>query len=457
MAEPMIDPLRGVLLTDFYQLAMAQAYFDAHMEDTAVFELFVRRLPASRHFLVAAGLEQAVDYLERLRFEDEDLAYLAGLNRFSARFLDHLATVRFTGAMHALPEGTPFFADEPILRVTAPILEAQLLESRLLNIVHFQTTIASKAARCVIAARGRQLVDFGMRRAHEASAALFAARAAYLAGFDATATVAAGARFGIPLSGTLAHSFIEAHDSEQAAFRDFVHSRREATTLLVDTYDTARAVRRVIRLADELKAGAATAAGIRAVRIDSGDLAVQARDARAALDAHGYGNVQIVLSGGLDEHAIEELLSAGAPVDAFGVGTALDVSSDAPALDMAYKLEAYAGRPRRKSSPGKATWPGAKQVYRERNSSGEYLRDRVVGLDEPAEGRALLQEVVRNGRRIAALPPLASIRDSCRAELLSLPPALRELGEGGHGYPVSISDGLRALAERLDAAQDRDA
>jgi len=452
----MSGPPADALLTDFYELAMAQAYFESQMNDTAVFELFVRRLPRTRQFLVAAGLEQVVDYLERLRFEDSDLAYLASLNRFSAPFLDHLGTVRFTGAVHAMPEGTIFFADEPVLQVTAPLIEAQLLESRLLNIVHFQTVIASKAARCVIAARGRQLVDFGMRRAHEASAGLFAARATYLAGFDATATVAAGRRFGIPLSGTMAHSFIEAHDSEQAAFRDFVRSRGEPTTLLVDTYDTARAMQRVISLAGELKAQAVTAGGIRAVRIDSGDLAAQARSARAALDAHGYRDIQIVLSGGLDEHQIEELLTGGVPADAFGVGTALDVSSDAPALDMAYKLEEYAGRPRRKSSPGKATWPGAKQVYREKSSTGRNLSDRVVRLGESAVGQPLLQEVMNNGRRSAPLPPLSRIREYCRAELEALPPPLRELGQGRPGYPVSISEALRSLADSIDSAQARE-
>jgi nicotinate phosphoribosyltransferase len=446
----------NALLTDFYQLAMAQAYFESGMNATAVFELFARRLPPTRQFLVAAGLEQVVDYLEQLHFADEDLAYLASLNKLSTRFLDHLGTVRFTGAVHAMPEGTPFFADEPLLRVTAPVLEAQLIESRLLNIVHFQTTIASKAARCVIAARGRQLIDFGMRRAHEASAALYAARAAYIAGFDATATVAAGQRFGIPLSGTMAHSFIEAHDSEQAAFRNFVGSRGEPTTLLIDTYDTERALQRVISLADELKARAATAGGIRAVRIDSGDLAAQARSARAAFDAHGYGDIRIVLSGSLDELQIEALLAGGVPADAFGVGTALDVSADAPALDMAYKLEEYAGRPRRKSSPGKATWPGAKQVYRQRSPAGQYLHDEIVHVDERTAGQPLLQELLRNGRRVAPLAPLARVRDYCRGELLSLPPALRELGEGRRDYPVSISDALRSLAGSLDSAQARE-
>lgn len=451
----MKDRAPHALLTDFYQLAMAQAYFDSQMHDTAVFELFVRRLPQTRRFLLAAGLEQVVDYLEQLCFEDEELEYLASLGQFSAPFLDHLGRVRFTGALHALPEGTPFFADEPVLRISAPILEAQLLESRLLNIVHFQTVVASKAARCVIAARGRQLIDFGMRRAHEASAALFAARAAYLAGFDGTATVAAGRHFGIPLSGTLAHSFIEAHDSEQAAFRDFVRSRREPTTLLVDTYDTGRALERVIGLIDDLEAQGAAAGGVRAVRIDSGDLAAQARSARALFDARGLRSMQIVLSGGIDELVIEELLAGGVPVDAFGVGTALDVSADAPALDMAYKLQEYAGRPRRKSSPGKATWPGVKQVYRERAASGEYLHDRIVRLAERVPGEPLLGEVMRDGRRVTSLPSLGGIRDHCRAQLRSLPPPLRELGAGSAAYPVAISDALRALAGSLDAAEAR--
>jgi nicotinate phosphoribosyltransferase len=269
--------VHATLLLDLYQLTMGQAYFYLGMKETAVFELFVRRLPATRRFLLLAGIAQAMEYLEELQFKADELEFLAGLGTFSPAFLDHLASLRFTGSVHAMQEGTPFFADEPILRITAPILEAQLVESRLLNIVHFQTLIASKAARCVTAAAGRQLVDFGMRRAHEADAGLYAARAAYLAGFHATATVEAGKRFAIPLSGTMAHSFIEAHAREEAAFRGFVTS-------------------------------------------------------------------------GLDEHRIAELVNGGAPADAFGVGTALDTSADAPALDMAYKLQEYAGRPRRKRS-----------------------------------------------------------------------------------------------------------
>src|SRR5499427_7336086 len=318
-----MEPVTPALLTDLYQLTMAQAYFELGMTGSAVFELFVRRLPGTRRFLLAAGLEQALGYVGTLRFTADELAFLARADLFRSEFLDYLGQVGFSGSIHALAEGTPFFAEEPLLRVTAPILEAQLLESRLINIMHFQTAIASKAARCVIAARGKQLVDFGMRRAHEADAAVLAARAAYLAGFDATATVEAGRRFGIPLSGTLAHSFIEAHDSEEQAFRNFVLSCPERTTLLIDTYDSARGLQRVIALAREF-AAAGGQQGVRAVRIDSGALAAQARRARTELDAHGCRDIRIVLSGSLDEHLIDELVASAVPVDAFGVGTALD-------------------------------------------------------------------------------------------------------------------------------------
>ncbi len=444
-----MNALAPALLTDLYQLTMAQAYFELGMNETAVFELFVRRLPPTRAFLLAAGLEQALESVAGLRFTAEDLAFLAGVGMFRRDFLEHLGRVRFSGAIHALPEGTPFFADEPVVRVTAPILEAQLLESRLLNIVHFQTTIASKAARCVIAARGRQLVDFGMRRAHEADAALLVARAAYLAGFDATATVEAGRRFGVPLSGTLAHSFIEAHDGEEQAFRNFVSSSKAPTTLLIDTYDSRRGVERVIAVARQFAQGS-QGQGVRAVRIDSGDLAAQARMARAALDAQECRELRIVLSGNLDEQLIEGLLRDGVPADAFGVGTSLAVSADAPALDMVYKLQEYAGTPRRKRSAGKATWPGTKQVLRERAASGEYLRDRVVLHDEKLPGEPLLIEVMRNGERRFPAVPLGEIRAHCRSELRALPPAVRALGGGG-AYPVMISEALQALAARLDA------
>lgn len=436
----------GALLTDLYQLTMAHAYFELAMNETAVFELFVRRLPPQRRFLLAAGLERALEHLERLRFASADLEYLESLGAFPRRFLDHLASLRFTGTVHAMQEGTPFFAEEPILRVTAPIIEAQLVESRLINILHFQTLVASKAARCVGAARGRRLIDFGMRRAHEADAAQFAARAAYLAGFDATATVSAAQCFGIPLAGTMAHSFIEAHEHEADAFRRFVLTRPKAATLLVDTYDTQRAVERVIALERELATARSPAHRVQAIRIDSGDLAAQAHAARAALDAAGCSHVEIVLSGGLDEHAIEALVAQATPVDAFGIGTALVVSEDVPALDIAYKLQAYAGVPRRKRSPGKATWPGAKQVYRERDAAGQAIEDHIVLAEEPAAGEPLLAEVMRDGQPLGGAVALEDIRFRCRREVLALPAALRTIGTQRAEYPVTFSPALRRLA-----------
>jgi nicotinate phosphoribosyltransferase len=449
-----VSQSHAALLTDFYQLTMAHAYFALGMRETAVFELFARRLPRTRRFLLAAGLEQIVEYLEEFRFASADIDFLAGLDIFPTAFLEHLATTRFTGSLHAMPEGTPFFENEPIVRVTAPILEAQLVESRLLNLAHFQTLIASKAARCVLAARGRRLVDFGMRRAHGAEAAIHAARAAFLAGFDATATAEAGRRFGIPLSGTMAHSFVEAHDREEEALRNFVAVRGRRTALLIDTYDTERAARRVVELARELTQSGAPGR-VQGVRIDSGDLAAQALAVRRILNAGQCEDVEIILSGSLDEYRIESLLEADTPVDAFGIGTHLDVSEDAPALDMAYKLQEYAGQARRKRSPGKATWPGRKQVFRERNASGELIGDSIGLADEALNGEPLLREIMREGRRTARMPALTEIRDSCREKLLELPAALRVLRPGEDGYPVRVSDRVQALTRAIDQDAER--
>jgi nicotinate phosphoribosyltransferase len=438
------------LLMDLYQLTMAQSYFALGMRERAVFELFVRSLPRSRGFLVAAGLAQALEYLEGLHFGPEDIEFLASLGLFSPEFLKCLGTFRFSGSVHAMPEGTPFFGQEPILRVTAPILEAQLVESRILNIVHFQTVIASKAARCALAAGERQLVDFGLRRAHEADAGFFAARAAYVGGFHATATVEAGQRFGIPLSGTLAHSFIEAHRSEEEAFRNFAATYPRAATLLIDTYDTARGAERAAALARELKK-IASPRRIRAVRIDSGDLAHECRAVRRVLDSLDCQEIQIVVSGGLDEYAIEDLVKNAAPVDAFGVGTALDVAADAPALDMAYKLQEYAGKARRKRSPGKATWPGVKQVFRERGMHRQIVRDAVALAEEAVPGEALLVEVMRDGHTVAPATPLGQIRAYCLQEVRALPAPLHDLQQCTGAVPVRISEALRALAAQLDA------
>ena len=441
--------MASALLTDLYQLTMAHAYFEEGMRETAVFELFVRQLPPQRRFLLAAGLERALEFVGALRFTAADIEFLGAQGSFTPRFLDYLATLRFTGTVHAMSEGSPFFAEEPILRVTAPIIEAQLLESRILNIIHFQTLIASKAARCVIAGNGRRLVDFGMRRAHEGDAALFLARAAYLAGFDGTATVEAGRRWGIPVSGTVAHSYIETHDDEEEAFRNFTRTAPGRTTLLIDTYDTRRAAEKVAHLQNELKAHGA-AHGVDSVRIDSGDLGAQARAVRRILDGHGCRDIRIVLSGGLDEHQIAALVSSGAPVDAFGVGTSLGVSQDVPALDMVYKLQMYAGRPRRKRSPDKATWPGIKQVVREYDTDGAALRDRIVLEGEKADGMPLLTEVMREGRVLAPSRPLEAIRSDCRRQMQALPSYLLQLDDRPAGpsssYPVIRSAAVDALA-----------
>jgi nicotinate phosphoribosyltransferase len=441
----------SALLTDLYQLTMAHGYFELGMRETAVFELFVRRLPRTRRFLLAGGLEQVVHYLQNLRFTERDLEFLARMKIFPTDFLEHLETVRFTGSVHAMPEGTPFFANEPILRITAPILEGQLVESRVLNLVHFQSLIASKAARCVLAARGRRLVDFGMRRAHGAEAAILAARAAFLAGFDATATVAAGRDFGIPLSGTMAHSFIEAHDREIDAFRNFLAVRGRRTALLIDTYDTERAARRLVELCREMQSTHHPGC-VQGVRIDSGDLLAQAIAVRRIFDSQDCSNVEIILSGSLDENHIQALLAAGAPVNAFGVGTSLDVSADAPALDMAYKLEEYAGRARRKRSPGKQTWPGCKQVFRARGANGEMSGDCIALADEVMAGEPLLREVMRDGQPVAALPQLSAAREYCRVRIAELPAALRVLDEGESNYRVQVSPRVAALAALLDAA-----
>jgi nicotinate phosphoribosyltransferase len=438
------------LLTDLYELTMAQAYLHEGLQGEAVFELFVRTLPQSRRFLVAAGLEQALQYLESFRFTEADVETLRKLGTFSAEFLAALSVLRFSGSLRALAEGTPFFAGEPLLQVTAPIIEAQLVESRLLNLLHFQTVIASKAARFTLASGGRPLIDFGMRRAYGAEAALLGARAAYLAGFDGTATVEAGARFGIALSGTMAHSYVEAHDDEESAFRQFLAAQPLATTLLIDTYDTERGARRVAQLVLERRRQGAPD-GVAAVRIDSGDLAGEARTVRRILDEADCGKLQIVLSGGLDERRVQSLVRSGTPVDAFGIGTSLAVPEDAPSLDAAYKLVEYAGQPRRKRSPGKETLPGRKQVFRRRAADGAWSGDWLALEDEAIEGEPLLQEVMRHGRRIDGPLALEASRDHCRGQLRQMPESLRTLEDREGDYPVTVSERLQALVAAMDA------
>lgn len=445
----MIDTTRSVLLTDLYQLTMLQGYVQQGLKDTAVFEFFARRLPAQRGFLVAAGLEQVLQFLEDLHFTAAELEWLAGTGKFSDDFLGYLKDLRFRGEVHAMAEGTVFFGDEPILRVAAPLPQAQLVESRLINLLHFQTLIASKAARCVLAAPGKFLVDFGFRRAHGAEAGLAAARAGYLAGFAGTSTVAAGPLFGIPTFGTMAHSFVQAHDDEETAFAAFAAANPQAVVLLIDTYDTEAAAHKVVALAPRLRQRGIIVKG---VRIDSGDLAEHARKVRRILDQGGLRELTIFASSSIDEYLLKEYADQRIPIDGYGIGTHLDTSSDAPYLDCAYKLQEYAGRPRRKRSEGKATWPGRKQVYRRYGSDGLMLNDVVTAEGDVREGRPLLQAVMRDGRSLNPSPPLSAIREYAAQELAGLPQALRELRHEPP-YPVLISEALRNLADDLDARQ----
>jgi nicotinate phosphoribosyltransferase len=434
------------LLTDLYQLNMIQAYLEHGETETAVFEFFVRKLPRQRGFLMAAGLEQALDFLERLRFSSEELEWLAQSGRFSKGLVDRLADLRFTGDVHAMPEGTVFFGNEPILRVTASMPEAQLVETRLINILHFQSLIAAKAARMVLLAPGKLLVDFGLRRAHGAEAGLLAARASYIAGFAGSATVLAGKEFGIPLYGTMAHSYIQAFDDEATAFETFARARPDGLVLLIDTYDTEAAARKVVALAPRLKA---SGIAIRGVRIDSGDLIALSRSVRRILDDGGLQDVIIFGSGGIDDDALAGYEKAGAPIDGYGIGTSLTTSSDVPALDCAYKLQEYAGLARRKHSAGKVTWPGRKQVWRRYGSDGRLDGDILSVEDDEQPGEPLIKLAMQNGRRIGPPPTLDAIRAHARRELERLPEPLRRL-EPGASCQVQVAGRLTQLASEVD-------
>lgn len=432
------------LLTDLYQLTMLDAYLARDMCDESVFEFFVRRLPEQRSFLMAAGLEQLLDFLETLSFSPAEIEWLDSTGRFTPRLLDYLADFRFRGEVRAMPEGTIFFTDEPIVQVTASLPEAQLVETRLINLMHFQTVIASKAARCVLAAPGKMLVDFGLRRAHGAEAGLLAARASYIAGFTGTSTVLAEAEFGIPIFGTMAHSFVQAHDSELEALEHFARMNPDNAVLLIDTYDTLVAAGHVTRLARRLRPEGIE---IRAVRLDSGDLPTLAVAVREILDRNGCGDVTIFCSGGIDEYALARDF-ASAPVDGFGIGTHLDVSEDVPYLDCAYKIEEYAGVARRKRSAGKATWPGRKQVYR-LVDHGCMRGDTIARADEAHPGRELLGLVMQDGRRVSPSPPLSTVRELAAAELASMPEAMHDLTSES-SYPVEVSETLKDLAAEID-------
>lgn len=434
------------LFTDLYEVTMAQAYFKTG-NIRATFELFVRRLPPNRSYLVAAGLEDVCNYLLNFRFEKDDLEFLERKG-FEKDFLKFLSRIRFTGDMWALPEGELVFQNEPIIRVTAPIIEAQFFETFMINTVNFQTLIATKASRIVNAARGRQVVDFGSRRAHGVDAGLKAARASYIGGCVGTSNVLAGKKYGIPVYGTMAHSYVEAFPSEKEAFKAWLKTWGTDTVLLVDTYDTLRGVRNAIEAVEELTGRKE----LKGIRMDSGDMLRLSKEARRILDEAGFNSTKIFVSSGLDEYVIEDYLNNGAQIDVFGVGSSLVTSDDAPKTDMVYKLveSEENGRlvPRMKIAEGeKATLPGAKQVYRvERN--GKYVRD-VVGLcDEDLEGERRLVQVFKDGRLVYRLPKLDEIREKARMELEKLPEEYRRI-RSPKAYPVEVSGRILDLGRQL--------
>ena len=438
--------LTSPLLTDLYQLTMMQGYVETDMHKEAVFEFFVRTLPKNRGFLVSAGLETLLTFLEGMRFSQEELKYIAGTGRFSQGLVDYLAKFRFNGDVYALPEGTVFFENEPVVCIVAPLPVAQLVETRLINILHYEILIASKAARCILAVDDRAtLVDFGLRRAHGAEAGILAALASYIAGFAGTSTVLAEPFYGIPIYGTMAHSYVEAHDDELEAFINFAEANPNNTTLLIDTYDVHKGAIKVVAAAEILKK---KGIAVRAVRIDSGNLLTLSKEVREILDRGGFNEIRIFASGNLDEYRIYDLLSKEAPIDGFGVGTKLDTSEDAPYLECAYKLMEYAGTPRFKKSQGKATIPGRKQVFRQfknKTMAGDIL---TIEGDE-CEGVPLLTKVMSGGRRISDSHDIKEIAMYARSQLKTLPAHFKAL-ETAPPYPVKISPALSRLKKEIE-------
>ncbi len=438
---------RLALLTDLYQLTMAACYFDQDMHEEATFSLFIRKYPEHRAYFVAAGLAEALNYLATLRFTEEDLAYLESTGLFPRRFLDYLQGVRFTGEVHALPEGSIFFKDEPVVEVSAPILEAQLAETFIINAVSFQTMIATKASRSLHAAQGRSLVDFSLRRTQGVDAGLKVARASYLAGFLGSSNVLAGKLYGIPIFGTMAHSYITSFTREIDAFRVFSRNFPQITTLLIDTYDNLAGAHNAVQVAKEMEARGER---LGFVRLDSGDMAAISKEVRQILDESGLNYARILASGGFDEFKIAQVLAAGARIDSFAVGTKMGVSADAPYFDIAYKLVKYAGRPVMKLSTGKVTLVDKKQVYRYYDSQGKMQRDVIALRDEvKPEGDPRLRQVMSQGRISQPLPSLQESRQNFLAQFALLPEPYKALKDPPR-YPVDLSPGLRDLQSRVE-------
>lgn len=446
MSQPLsvqVDDDDLVLLTDLYQLTMLQAYWKESMQERATFSLYFRKLPPFRRFMLACGQQHAAALVSRLHFSPSALQQLAGTGKFDDAFLDWLAGWHFTGDIWTLPEGTPVFPNEPLLEVDAPIAEAQLIESLIMNLVQLETVLASKAVRLVMAAQGRPVIDFGLRRMHGVDAAVRGVRAYRTAGLAATSNVLGGLRHDLEISGTMAHSYILAHDSEREAFRVFARHYPD-TTLLVDTHDTLDGVRMVIELMAE-----EPDLRVNAVRLDSGDLGDLAFRSRALLDEAGFRDIKIIASSGLDEHRIQALVEDKAPIDAFGVGTQMGVSADAPVIDLSYKLVEYAGIPRVKHSTGKVNLPGRKQLYRRRDTQGRYAGDIIASRDERiVDGKPMLVPLVRGGQLDESLMAMADdARERVRSCLAEMPDTLTRLDPGEGGYPVELSEELKHLQQ----------
>ena len=438
------------LFTDLYELTMAQAYWQAGVTEQACFSLFVRRLPTDRGYLVFAGLDDMLDALSNLRFSEDDIADLHTLELFDGAFLEYLQELRFTGSARAMPEASVFFANEPVLEVTAPVIEAQIVETLLLNLFNVQTMLATKATRVVVAAAGRTVVDFAARRTQGIDSAIKLARSAYIGGFAGTSNVLASRLYGIPAVGTMAHSFITSFDSEMEAFSAYATSFPNNSTFLVDTYDTIQGIRNAIVVAKRMRE---RGHNLNAIRLDSGDFLSLSVEARSMLDAAGLPDMQVIASGGLDEFQIESLLRHGAAIDGFGVGTNVGTSADYPWLDCVYKMVEYDGKPTMKLSEDKETLVGAKQVFRYVGEDGMYMGDVIGCADEPAPDgtEMLLSEVMRDGRRLEVAPSLDALRQRRSSEIERLSDARKQLRSPDE-YPVRVSEMLQARQQR--AKQD---
>lgn len=440
----MINKIKNLaLLTDLYELTMSACYFEQDMFDKATFSLFVRNYPPHRRFFVAAGLEEALDFLKNLNFTPEDLDYLEETKLFKSSFLSYLEKFKFSGDVYALPEGRIFFVNEPLLEITAPLIEAQIVETYIINAFNLQTMIATKAARCLQAAWPRQLVDFALRRTQGVDAGLKVARASYIGGFVGTSNVLAGKIYGLPIFGTMAHSFITSFDKEIEAFQAFAQSFPDNTVLLVDTYDTIAGVRKAAIVGKEMARGGKKLKGI---RLDSGNIVRLSQQVREILQKEGLEDVSIFASGGFDEFKIQKVLEKGGAVDSFGVGTKMGVSADAPYLDMAYKLVQYKSRPVLKLSPGKMTLPAEKQVFRFKNDKGKLIKD-VIGLrnDRLEGGEPMLQKMMAGGEIVASLPSLPQIQKTFLAEFELLEDKFKAVKPAKEFFPVELSPRLQKL------------